>query len=82
MSQTTRFALSIISFSLYFRLSSCGDLLIELFLNSDNILFKITTSYLFPTFFQECSDVFNESQDDILTSILTTITNLPRVRIT
>jgi hypothetical protein len=65
---------------LYFRLSSCGDLLIELFLHSNNILFKITTSFLFQTLFPECRDVFSQSQDDILTAILSTITSMPRVK--
>ncbi|XP_028395841.1 serine/threonine-protein kinase 36-like [Dendronephthya gigantea] len=61
------------------QLSICGDLLIELFLNSGNVLFKITTSFLFQTLFPECLDVFNQSQDDILTAILVTITSMPKV---
>ncbi|CAB4017334.1 serine threonine- kinase 36-like, partial [Paramuricea clavata] len=61
------------------QLSSCGDLLIELFLHSNNILFKITTSFLFQTLFPECRDVFSQSQDDILTAILSTITSMPRI---
>jgi hypothetical protein len=71
----------LLSFHLHcFRLSNCGDLLIELFLNSDDILFKITTSFLCRSLFPEHRDAFNQSQDDVLTAMLSTITSMPKVQ--
>lgn len=68
-------------FTICLRLSNTGDILLDLFLISDNVNFKVTSSYLLKktVMLPEFIGVFNQSKDAILAACLTTTTSMAKV---
>ena len=52
----------------------------ELFFHSDNVFFKSTTAFLLDSLLPDGIDVLVQSQDQVVTAVLITITSMPKVR--
>ena len=53
----------------------------ELFFHSDNVFLKSTTAFLLDSLLPDGIDVLVQSQDQVVTAVLITITSMPKVRV-